>query len=359
MTKTACTLILLFVCALARAQAADPSAWLAQENIRLVNEVNRLKAQESTLQEAIAQSMAAQSYAKQKHNTEAEALAGKAISDGQNGLAQTQAELARTRAAQQAFQHALEWKLQGRNAAGVPAMISGVVTKSTAHGPVPLDPAAPLRAGDTIHTDLHSSIDVYFRDGSRVRLSGNTTFTFVEDNPGGPVYQLLNGLIDFKHVSDSFQRRAVVRTPAGPCAVRGTEFQLEANFAGFTTLKLISGAVDLSAEKNVNLQKFPRWWEKEIAATLPDGTRLWTSAGSEATTDKDEKGSAITVLNSGHFHLRGSTSGATPARPTIQAGGNSIILDQGEIDVTVQNGVAEIIPLAGTTKVRANAQSTN
>jgi hypothetical protein len=103
----------------------------------------------------------------------------------------------------------------------------------------------PVQNGDTIRTAARGQATVVFTDGSRVELSGNTSFTVEETEPANYRLGLSIGRLKafVAHIaSRSFQ----VRTPTAVCAVRGTEFQVEVLGDGSTSVDLYKGLLAVS-----------------------------------------------------------------------------------------------------------------
>lgn len=97
-----------------------------------------------------------------------------------------------------------------------------------------------LEPGDRVRTAAGSRATVTFADGSRVELSANGSFTLQESS--GQSSSLKLGLGSLKAwITKSLSRRFEVRTPTAVCSVRGTEFSVDVNAQGNTSVQMFSG----------------------------------------------------------------------------------------------------------------------
>lgn len=353
-------MFLIVACTNIRAQDDDKqkaSPWFARENIRLVERIKTEKEREAKLKQSLEETRQIKATAEKLNEPRSVAVAQQAIDLGEGELKRLQAELARDIEAQKAFQQATSWKLAGKTVA-VPARMSGQVMKDTAHGPVPLDASAPILIGDTIRTGNGALLEVYFEDGTSVFVNENSVFNFAEQTLKRSLYKLINGGFHVRRYSSNSvlgmgkNYEIQYHTPTAVAAVRGTEFEISLDENGFTHLKPASGTIELTAAKDIDLKRLPRWWEKEAAPiTLEDGTRISKPANSETGIEKDEAGRLVNVLRRGHFHIVRSDTNGTNARSKFSAGNAILTMSAGEFDVSVDNGVVDILPIRGSITV--------
>jgi hypothetical protein len=97
-----------------------------------------------------------------------------------------------------------------------------------------------LEPGDRVRTAAGSRATITFADGSRIELSANGSFTLQESSSQGSTLKL--GLGSLKAwITKSISRRFEVRTPTAVCSVRGTEFSVDVNAQGNTSVQMFSG----------------------------------------------------------------------------------------------------------------------
>jgi mannose-6-phosphate isomerase-like protein (cupin superfamily) len=117
-----------------------------------------------------------------------------------------------------------------------------------------------LYEGDTIITGANSHLSLQFSDGSTMDVNENTSVTLqsMTDSSQPKIIQLLKGLLHLNEVAlQNLKHRFEVRTPTAVCAVRGTEFTVNADNTASTTVTVISGEVNVAATqtgKSVLLQ---------------------------------------------------------------------------------------------------------
>ncbi len=100
--------------------------------------------------------------------------------------------------------------------------------------------ATPLAPGDTVRTGTRASATLTFDDRSRIELGANGSFTLEDAVPAKSGIHLLLGTIRVK-VEKFAARKFTVRTPVAVCSVRGTEFQVDVQAGGRTTVDLYQG----------------------------------------------------------------------------------------------------------------------
>ncbi|MCX5794334.1 MAG: FecR family protein [Elusimicrobia bacterium] len=97
-----------------------------------------------------------------------------------------------------------------------------------------------LYAGDQVRTASGSSATIGFDDGSRINLEANGSFILQEATSGGTSLKLAIGVLR-AWVDKALSRRFEVRTPTAVCSVRGTEFSVDVNVQGHTSIQMFSG----------------------------------------------------------------------------------------------------------------------
>ncbi|MBI4679189.1 MAG: FecR domain-containing protein [Elusimicrobia bacterium] len=120
---------------------------------------------------------------------------------------------------------------------------------------VPVD----LGPGDAVRTGSAGKATVVFEDGSRIELSASASFTLEDSSPRGTGVKLFMGALRAK-VERLLTRRFTVRTPTAVCSVRGTEFQVEVQEGGRTSVDLYKGllAVEDSRGQQILLKQGQR-----------------------------------------------------------------------------------------------------
>lgn len=97
-----------------------------------------------------------------------------------------------------------------------------------------------LAAGDQLKTASGSRATVTFDDASRVQLNPGSSFTLKEATPQASGMELKLGSLK-AWISKSLNRRFQVRTPTAVCSVRGTEFGVDVDGSGDTSVQMFGG----------------------------------------------------------------------------------------------------------------------
>ncbi|MDD5629826.1 MAG: FecR family protein [Elusimicrobia bacterium] len=107
---------------------------------------------------------------------------------------------------------------------------------------------AGLNDGDQVRTAAGSSAAIVFDDGSRISLEANGSFTLQEATAGGTSLKLSIGSLR-AWVDKALSRRFEVRTPTAVCSVRGTEFSVDVNVQGHTSIQMFSGMLGVADQR--------------------------------------------------------------------------------------------------------------
>lgn len=97
-----------------------------------------------------------------------------------------------------------------------------------------------LMPGDQVRTAAGSKATISFDDGSRVELGPSGAFTLQDATPQSTGMKLGLGSLR-AWVNKAVSRRFEVRTPTAVCSVRGTEFGVDVNPQGNTSVQMFSG----------------------------------------------------------------------------------------------------------------------
>jgi len=111
---------------------------------------------------------------------------------------------------------------------------------------VPLATGEAIAAGDVLRTGSRSSADILCPDAmSRFRLGPKTRATLASEAPG-VLLDLEEGRVHalFDKLTQSSRQRLVV-TPSAVLAVRGTDYGVEVDGKGTTTVVVFSGEVEV------------------------------------------------------------------------------------------------------------------
>jgi len=114
----------------------------------------------------------------------------------------------------------------------------------------------PLEEGETVRTAAGASAILIFTDGSRVELTGNTSFTVERTETTNYFMGLSLGRLR-AFVSKVAARKFQVRTPTAVCAVRGTEFQVEVMSDGSTNVDLYKGLLAVEDHRGQQILLHP------------------------------------------------------------------------------------------------------
>jgi len=115
---------------------------------------------------------------------------------------------------------------------------------------------AVLSVGDELSTGFLARATVIFKDGSKVRLGGSSTFTLDVTKPGLALMSLLLGVLRAE-VTHNPARSFQVRTPTTVCAVRGTRFRIQVQAGGTTFVHLYRGLLAVTDRKGQQLLLHP------------------------------------------------------------------------------------------------------
>ncbi len=115
---------------------------------------------------------------------------------------------------------------------------------------------AVLGVGDQVSTGFLSRATILFKDGSKVELSGSSSFTLDETKPGISLMSLLLGVLHAE-VTHNPARSFEVRTPTTVCAVRGTNFKIRVMAGGMTVVDLYRGLLAVTDHKGQQILLHP------------------------------------------------------------------------------------------------------
>jgi hypothetical protein len=101
---------------------------------------------------------------------------------------------------------------------------------------IPLD----LVPADSVRTGTRAQATLSFADGSRIELGPNSSFMLEDASDGKSSIKLGFGWLK-AFVTKVNKRRFQVKTPTAVCSVRGTEFRVEVDRGGRTTVDLYRG----------------------------------------------------------------------------------------------------------------------
>lgn len=113
----------------------------------------------------------------------------------------------------------------------------GQVSKGLALGP-----------GDQVRTASGSRATLLFDDGSRVELGPNASFTLQDTSPQSISLKLGLGKLR-AWVTKALARRFEVRTPTAVCSVRGTDFDVNVDERGFTSVHMFEGLLSVADQQ--------------------------------------------------------------------------------------------------------------
>jgi hypothetical protein len=115
-----------------------------------------------------------------------------------------------------------------------------------------LEAGAPLASGDLLRTGSRSSADILCPPAmARFRLGAKTRARLASDAPG-VLLELEQGRLHalFEKLGLASQQRLVV-TPSAVLAVRGTEYGVEVDRKGTTTIVVFSGEVEVADRQGI------------------------------------------------------------------------------------------------------------
>jgi len=159
---------------------------------------------------------------------------------------------------------------------------------------LPITPGRVLRVGDTIITGENSQLELLVLDGTIIIVKENAKIEIADileslvERPTGVRRLFFGKIFVFMGIEPPWLRGWDVHTPSAVTSVRGTEFTLEVEIDGTTTLLVLEGVVefsDLDGTKTVFVEqyqtsvvkpgdvpsepvpidpdKIDRWWETE------------------------------------------------------------------------------------------------
>ena len=124
------------------------------------------------------------------------------------------------------------------------------------------EPAAkgtPLAEGDKLRTGRNGSCELLFKDGSFVRLDGDSEAAVEKLSAGAGSRDFSFSFLRGKALWMAFKLRQktaskfLVRTPSAVCAVRGTDFSMLVSTGGETAVGLFDGEVAVSGAQGEKL----------------------------------------------------------------------------------------------------------
>lgn len=140
-------------------------------------------------------------------------------------------------------------------AAGCVYDLNGPVTvmKAGAQEWSPASKGLPLAEGDRLRTGANAWCEIFFKDGTYVKLEADSE-TAAEELKSGPAgrsfsFSFLKGkaLWMAARLKWKAASRFSVRTPSAVCAVRGTDFTMIVSTSGHTSVGLFEGKVAVSS----------------------------------------------------------------------------------------------------------------
>ncbi len=99
----------------------------------------------------------------------------------------------------------------------------------------------PLAAGDELRTSRASTAEIVTDDGSKIKLAPVSSFKMVTENKDSVSLGLYFGRV--RSWVKKFSKKFEVRTPSAVCAVRGTDFMVQADADGSTSVEVYEGSV--------------------------------------------------------------------------------------------------------------------
>lgn len=105
-----------------------------------------------------------------------------------------------------------------------------------------------LGPGDELKTGRGSRVTLTFDDGSRVELGPNSSYALQDTKAEESSMTLTFGRLK-AWVTKAAARRFSVRTPTAVCSVRGTEFGVDVNQDGRTSVELFTGLLGVQDQK--------------------------------------------------------------------------------------------------------------
>lgn len=260
--------------------ASKAPAWLIERAAKAEAEVNERRAEQAQAQASLERSEGILVKAQNLKDEAAADVARQAIDLSRRAKEQAALRVRESEGVLRNIQNALLWSLPKDQPAAVLSLSGAQARIKTDRGLAPIDPATPLRIGQTVSAGPDGPVQIFFRDGTRIDLAPNGSFTYEKDTEEESSYRLLNGMLhEIRDIVGAVKRKKIrYAFPGGTLAVRGTEFELIVDERNIGHLRPYSGTMDLSAEKGVESGKLDRWWEDGRAPTpaspLPAGKLL-------------------------------------------------------------------------------------
>jgi hypothetical protein len=242
-----------------QAQQSDPdiSAFLAKEVFVLKEQVIIHVRNETEALQALEQSGKALDLSIKNKNTEAESISRQAVALAEEALSEARKHKAREQARLNKFEVFLK-RESSRIAFGVPTIVKGNVFKKTKSGTVPFDGNSPVVAGDIIETGKNGFLEIALPDYSYISIGANTSIEISElsREKKQSLYNILR--TEFYLAKLNIKRKCylpgrdgcwITRYRVAPnvaIGVRGTEFNIQQNSDGSTTLIVFEGVLEVT-----------------------------------------------------------------------------------------------------------------
>lgn len=113
-----------------------------------------------------------------------------------------------------------------------------------------------MQVSDSVRTGARAQATLMFADGSRIELGPNASFMLEDANAGKSSVKLNFGWLK-AFVQKLGTRRFQVRTPTAVCSVRGTEFRVEVENGGRTTVDLYKGLLGVEDRRGQQVLLHP------------------------------------------------------------------------------------------------------
>lgn len=114
----------------------------------------------------------------------------------------------------------------------------------------PVDFGSTVTYGETVLTGQDGTVEMVLDNGSRIRVSGNSVFSYTSTGAGTdsrPVLATTAGSVSYK-LNRAAGRSPIIRTNSMVAGVRGTEFTIFAGRDGSVLLAVADGIVDVESE---------------------------------------------------------------------------------------------------------------
>ncbi|HJX33853.1 MAG TPA: hypothetical protein VJ373_01625 [Desulfatiglandales bacterium] len=231
------------------------------------NEIETYEQNEVEALQALEQAREALAYAVKKDNSEAREIASQAVALAQEALSDVRRQKERDKTRLTAIEGALRQEGPAKGF-GITAIIKGKVFKKTKTGRVPFDGTTPIVAGDIMETDDDGFLEVVLSDHSYISMGANTSIEVSEldSDEKLSLYNIIRrefylGKLNIKRKCylpgrDGCWVSRYSIVPKVSIGVRGTEFNIEQNPDGGTTLIVLEGTLevtDTNADKPVEV----------------------------------------------------------------------------------------------------------